>query len=254
MIYNISDLTPFFSDHCWMYVILARDAKAAVILRRGPTQWWRLTLWDTRRDTFEPGQWFRGRIYPAKCDLSPDGKLFLYFGGKFTSRSVDAGYSDTYTAISRPPYLTALALWPIGGTYGGGGYFVDNRTVYVGADLPHHPKHPPGPLRLTSAYSRPINEFPKRSGDLILSRDLAGDCPSRTPTLYTLSAASGQLLALFEAHWADWDQRGRLVAAAGGRVLAGRLTRKRELVWRQLISTHEDRPSRMEAPEWARRW
>src|SRR5882757_2532501 len=145
----IEDLTPFFSDPCWMFVLLAHQACVGVILRRGPTEWWRVTLWDTGRDRFEGGQWFRGRIYPEKCDVSPDGKLLIYFAGKFSPRSAVKGYSDTWTAVSRPPYLTALALWPIGGTYGGGGVFIDDRTVLVGHCSPrHHPDHPPGPLRL----------------------------------------------------------------------------------------------------------
>jgi hypothetical protein len=93
-----------------MFVLLARNAGAGVILRRGPTDWWRVTLWDTRRDRFERGQWFRGRMYPDKCDLSPDGKLFIYFAGKFRPREEDKGYGRTWTAVSRPPYLTALAL------------------------------------------------------------------------------------------------------------------------------------------------
>jgi hypothetical protein len=106
----IDDLTPFFADRCWMFVILAREADSAVILRRGPTDWWRLTLWNTKRDTFEHGQWFRGRIYPEKCDLSPDGNLLVYFAHKFSSRAIDRGYSDSWTAVSRPPFFTALAL------------------------------------------------------------------------------------------------------------------------------------------------
>ncbi len=114
---EIADLTPFFSDPCWMFCILARKGNVGVILRRGPTEWWRVTQWNTKRDTFEPGQWFRGRIYPEKCDVSPDGKLFVYFAGKFWRRNRDAGHGDTWTAVSRPPYLTALALWPIGRTY-----------------------------------------------------------------------------------------------------------------------------------------
>lgn len=141
----IHDLTPFFADGCWMFVLLAKQAHVGVILRRGPTEWWRITLWDTKRDRFEGGQWFHGRIYPERCDVSPDGKLFIYFAGKFNQRSADNGYGDTWTAVSRPPYLTALALWPIGGTWGGHGVFVDDRTVLVTASR-HHPDHPPGPL------------------------------------------------------------------------------------------------------------
>ena len=131
--------------------------------------------------------------------------------------------------------------------------FLDNRTVAIGGDLPHHRDHPPGPLRLGPWKPR-ADPFPKRCGDLLLSRDLPSAWPSRTPTLYTLSRDKGDPFALFEAHWADWDQRGRLVAAVGGRILAGRVTSKQTIRWRQLISTHEDRPTRMEAPDWAQHW
>jgi len=152
----VNDLTPFFDDGCWMFVLLARDAKVGVILRRGPTRWWHVTRWDTRTDQFEKGQWFHGRIYPDQCDLSPDGKLFVYFAGKWRARARDLGYGDVWTAVSRPPYLTALALWPDTSTYGGGGIFFDNQSVQVGwPGLHHHPDHPPGPLLVNPALVPP---------------------------------------------------------------------------------------------------
>jgi len=283
---GIEDLTPFFADRCWMFVYLARQAHVGVILRRGPTEWWRVTLWDTRSDSFESGQWFRGRLYPEKCDLSPDGKLFVYFGGKFNRRSEAGGYKDTWTAVSRPPYLTALALWPIGGTWGGSGIFLDNNAVLLGSSDPdwpkHHPNHPPGPLQVLthgdlSKDDARHNAVPgwlsgwnkaekyqdsmgrdlvgKRSGDLVLARYAPLHLsPSRQPTLYSIYTADGRAAALFEAHWADWDQQGRLVATAGGRVLAGELTQENKLRWGQLASMHNDRPAPIVAPAWARSW
>jgi hypothetical protein len=141
-----------------MVVLLAKAAPVGVILRRGPTRWWHVTLWDTKRDAFESGQWFHGRIYPEKCDVSPDGKLWIYFAAKFSLRSADKGYQDSWTAVSRPPYLTALTLWPIGGTYGGNGLFIDSGTVMVGSTEPsNHPDHPPGPLRVMAwTEARPV--------------------------------------------------------------------------------------------------
>jgi hypothetical protein len=62
---------------CTLEVLLARDAPKGVILRRGPTKWVQLILLHTDSDTFEEGQWFRGRIYGGHSDLSPDGSLFL---------------------------------------------------------------------------------------------------------------------------------------------------------------------------------
>src|SRR5690349_2052072 len=65
-----------------LFAILARNAPKGVILRRGPSKWVELILWDTANDTFERGQWFKGRIYERGCDLSPNGSYFLYFGSK----------------------------------------------------------------------------------------------------------------------------------------------------------------------------
>jgi hypothetical protein len=285
---TIEDLTPFFDDRCWMFILLARHASVGVIIRRGPTEWWRITRWDTLRDRFEGGQWFRGRMYPEKCDLSPDGKLFIYFAGKYRPRDVASGYHATWTAVSRPPYLTALALWPIGDTWGGQGVFLDDRTVLVATSAPsfgakHHPDHPPGPLRVVEhlvlkngdprsdavpcwksgwrevrapgAATR-LSELRKESGGLTLGQEVPSDHsrPSRRRSLYTLYQENGDPVALFEAHWADWDQRGRLVAAVGGRVMTGTLSKNKKLAWRQLAAMNEEQPRRMEAPAWAQHW
>jgi hypothetical protein len=61
--------------------------------------------------------------------------------------------------------------------------------------------------------------------------------PRATTNLYTISRPDGDPLVLLEAHWADWDQRGRLAATVGGRVLTGMLTRKKTLVWRELVAS-----------------
>lgn len=126
---------------CRLFVILAYDAPVAVILRRGPSRWYHVIRWHTDLDTFEPGAWLRGRIYEKRCDISPDGELFVYFchGGAYRE-----GYTDSWTAVSRAPWLYALALWPWGSTYGGGGRFVENRKLIRHSRMPTstHPDHP----------------------------------------------------------------------------------------------------------------
>ena len=74
--------------HCHLFAILARKANKAVILRRGPSDWVRLISWDTEHDTFELGQWFHGRIYERRCDLSPDGSKLIYFARKKNRRTL----------------------------------------------------------------------------------------------------------------------------------------------------------------------
>jgi hypothetical protein len=242
-------------------------------------------------------------MYPDKCDLSPDGKLLIYFAGKFGDRQMDKGYDRTWTAVSRPPYLTALALRPIGDTWGGHGVFLDDRTVLVATSSPsfggkHHPDHPPGPLRVVEYCSLEKDDprceavpcwrngwhgiladaqlkrnyvryaaWRKTYRGLTLEREAKHrnswggteyegylPYPSRRRSLYTLSRTDGEPFALFEAHWADWDQEGRLVATVGGRVFDGKITKDRKLKWRLLTSMNEEHPERMEAPEWAQKW
>jgi hypothetical protein len=158
-----------------LYVILAREASKAVIVRRGPSSWARLLLWNTDTDTFEGGQWLRGRIYAERCALSPDGSLFLYFAAQHHKNR--DGYRGTWTALSKPPYLTALALWPLGDTWSGGGMFIDNRTICLNhcATAEAHPDHqPPKQLRvicnrdqLTKKDQRALERIQKKNWQLI---------------------------------------------------------------------------------------
>jgi hypothetical protein len=110
---------------CRLFALVARDARTAVVFRRGPSKQVRMLRWDLATDAVTPGQWLSGRIYEERCGLSPDGKLVVYFAGKFKTKL------GTFTAVSRPPYFTALALWPEGSTYGGGGFFADDHTLIL---------------------------------------------------------------------------------------------------------------------------
>jgi hypothetical protein len=79
--------------------------------------------WNTQTHEIRKGQWFKGRIYERRCDLSPSGEKLIYFAAKHR------GPHGTWTAVSRPPYFTALAMWPKGDCWGGGGLFQNERTV-----------------------------------------------------------------------------------------------------------------------------
>jgi hypothetical protein len=125
-----------------LFVLVAREARVAVVLRRGPTKQVLLVRWDLTDDSFEAGQWLRGRIYERRCDLSPSGDRLVYFAATYRPRSL-----LTWTAVSRPPYFTALALWPKGDAWGGGGLFESEdrillnhpesaRTLLEGTELP----------------------------------------------------------------------------------------------------------------------
>ncbi len=200
---------------CHLFVIPARDAPFAVILRRGPSKWCHIIRWQTERDTFEPGAWFRGRIYEERCDLSPDGNLFVYFchGGAFRE-----GYTDSWTAVSRAPWLYALALWPWGTTYGGGGGFLDNRRLilHVGMAVETHPDHPADGLEIVEGQ----REYH------VSSHEVEG------------------------AEWSGRDHLGYLVYCRGGKLF--RRGKQQEGLDHEIADFNLLRPSPQPAPDWAR--
>lgn len=108
-----------------IFCILARDSELSVIFRRGPSKVVQLLSWDRGDDQIEPGQWLKGRIYERRADLSPSGKLLVYFA----ANQKPPHYS--WTALSKPPYLTALCLWENGSTWGGGGLFETESKLLI---------------------------------------------------------------------------------------------------------------------------
>lgn len=112
-----------------VFGVLARAAPRVVLIRRGPSRHVLLITWDTVRHVFRAGQWFKGRIYEERCDLSPKGEHFIYLAAN------NKGPLQSWTAVSRPPFLTALTLWPNLGAWGGGGLFESERVIALNSAL-----------------------------------------------------------------------------------------------------------------------
>lgn len=105
-----------------LYCIVAKDAQVAVVFRRGPSHWWHILRWDLDRHEIQPGAWFRGWLYPRRSDISPDGKFLHYFALKHGKRA-EAWLDRTYSAVSKLPWLRALAAWKEYGTWTMGYHF-----------------------------------------------------------------------------------------------------------------------------------
>jgi hypothetical protein len=136
-----------------VYGFVAREARKATLLRRGPSKQVRLLCWDLETDTIEAGQWLKGRIYERRCDLSPDGSLFAYFAAKHR------GPVAAWTAVCRPPMLTALSFFPKDDCWGGGGLFEDGKSLRLNHtfDKPiavSHPANKTPKTRKTPRYMR----------------------------------------------------------------------------------------------------
>jgi len=114
--------------HARLHVVMAREAPYGVVFRRGPAKTVCTVGWDRKKDTFQLGQWLRGRIYERRADLSPDGKHLIYFalGGRRHTEM-----KGSWTAVSRAPWLKAVTLFGKGDTWQGGGLFTSSKKFWL---------------------------------------------------------------------------------------------------------------------------
>jgi hypothetical protein len=249
-----SELAP-----CRLFVYLAREAPLAVVLRRGPSDWARLSLWRTDVDSFEHGQWIKGRVYERRCDVSAAGSLFVAFIRQSGARPGAEARADSWLAISRPPFFTALALWFVGGTYHTGGFFPDRASVWTGftdaapdlgalprwisarppRDIPYIDSTPEWTDR-TVHFNRLLRDGWQKLEDTVSTSLWQHECPGRPLSLMMeqsfgsfqtyggpyrvefslVDHGDGGETRLGVATWADWDQQGRLVLARDGALWA----------------------------------
>ena len=266
---------------CRLKFILARQEAKAVIFRRGPSKWVRLIFWDLETDRFQLGQWFHGTLDHRKSDLSPDGKLLGYFAATYQER--DEKFLGTWTAISKPPWLTALAVWPIGDSWGGDISFLDNHAIKIQSGLAKTSLHPEFELHdLRVNYSeatdlweqkmarnrwqvhvpddhpRNFGKFfllwEKSAGGLVLQRTgINDDAGVREP--YSLRIPGGEVIHLPEVNCADFDLRGRLVLTTkGGKLGTGAVTGNREFKINEIADFNDQVPEPIESPESAHNW
>jgi len=242
---------------CRLFVYLARSAPIGVVLRRGPTDWARLSLWRTDTDVVEHGQWIKGRVYERRSDVSADGRLFAAFVRQSGGRQRERGAADTWIALSRPPYFTAQAVWFIGGTYHTGAFFPGDDSLWLGFSDDTAPDvgQTPAGLRIaaprsilyvdgTSEWTDRTVHFNRllRDGWTILENEPYATLwqrrhPQGGSTLrmthvfddftniggpyvveYSVTTDAGLSYDVGRATWADWDQQGRLVVARQGQL------------------------------------
>jgi hypothetical protein len=268
-----------------LFIYLAREAPIGVVLRRGPSDWVRLSLWHVNEDRFEHGQWMRARVFERRSDLSADGSLFVAFVRGPAGPA--QGNADTWVAVSQPPWFTALALWFVGGTYYTGGYFPDRQRLWLGWDSPEPDEGQlPAWFKMTSErppyidgtndwtdrtvwMNRLLRDGWTRQGDAtqetwertspadgailamrILSNTDFRAYGGRYAIEYAVSAEPGGPEAeLGRATWADWDQRGRLIIARDGRLLQWQPSG-----FTVIADFNDQTPDPQPAPAWATDW
>lgn len=136
-----------------LHVLLARNAPSGLVLRRGPARHVSTFGWDRAKDTFTLGQWMKGRIYERRCDLSPDGKHWIYFAMNGHWRGEARG---AWTAVARAPWLRAVTLFPKGDCWQGGGLFLDDRRYWLNGGACHRDcLHETGEVKADPDYTPP---------------------------------------------------------------------------------------------------
>jgi hypothetical protein len=231
--------------------------------------------------TYETGAWLGGRIFPRRCDLSPDGRFLSYFAHKPSARW-DLG--DAYVAVSKLPWLTALHAFGTCGTWTRGYCFTKDPQAQEVPGLPI-------PYGLQSI---PAVQFAteRRRG-----WQEASDCPPRDPrdawderrnarltkrqpgghqqlcvesighaggefaeqaidglfVQYSLEA-DGNMTLLDDVQWADWDGHGRLlVATPTGKLQVREVSSGAgQILFEQDLSQLD--PDPVPAPDWATHW
>jgi hypothetical protein len=101
--------------------IIALHAPVVAVIRRGPTDWMHVSRWDLRTRRLASRHDLPAAVRPVARRplvhvLRAEGLAKWELGA-------------TYIAISRLPWLTALAAWGIGSTWTRGMQFVQDRSV-----------------------------------------------------------------------------------------------------------------------------
>jgi hypothetical protein len=230
-----------------LHLLPAKEAPVVAVIRRKPSKCFHVMRWDTQADQVEHGSWFRGKLYPMRCDVSFDGEWMVYL-----ALGVDG---NTWSGLCRLPRLKTVCDAPNGGTYHGGGYWAARKTLLLnGWDCDEY--HANLPFRTETyrsfygedegvLYPRLLRDGWRRAGPLGKEREvetakkymvICENDPGwfwrptpRHPMLRafyrgyldhgrTFEFALDEFPALLDrdVEWATWDAVGQLVAARGG--------------------------------------
>lgn len=253
-------------------ILMASDAPRAVIVANYGERSSRMILWETDRDVFHPGQWLKAAI--RLLDVSPDGRFVAYY--------VAAPYRavQSYIAVSKPPFLTALFFRPVsslddyGATFDAKGGFLWQGVPENGSRLPDHPEYGEGRIEPNPPFN--IERVEDFSNVECPSWEREAARLSSIPTTEWRGLITEEMLLrpwkevgvrlsldqlyprtppyAFEhsSLWrANWDHQGRLIVTDRRGVS---VYREESFEPVELLDLTQTTWSFMPPPEWARRW
>lgn len=267
-----------------LYCIPATEAPVIAVFRRGPSDWSCVGRWDLEQGTYDSGAWLRGRLFPRRSALSPNGRFLCYFAHNPKATWV---HGETYVAISKLPWLSALHAFSTCGTWTRGYYFTEGNRgdEQLNLNLPIPYGLRPIPVvqfaneRLRGWQETPDSpsRHPEDVWDERRNAQLSKQQPGGYQMLYlqSLGQAGGEfgvdqavdgmsvlysmkfneeIELLDDLQWADWDAKGQLlVATRTGQLQVRNMEGERpEVVFEVDLSIMEPNP--IPAPHWAQHW
>jgi len=230
------------------------------------------------------GAWLRARIYPERSAVSPNGKLLATF--ILDARPHSAW--ESYFAVSKLPWLHALAAWETVGTWTTGAHFESDRDLLLAGgcvgSLPDHGSYP-GDVTFAPVDTRwirarlfrelrtgwtevsegeasraglpaPIETSP---GAVVLTRQSPQKGDGRTLVLVSLRERQREYYVMREGHptaltevvSAEWGPDGTILAATGSGHLR-MIGPEDDTLWTYDMNRVDPEPRA--APPWATSW
>lgn len=106
------------------------------MIRRKPSRWFHLIVWNTQTDEFIHGSWLNGTLYPLRSDVSFDGRYLVYLAMVKPAR--------TWNGLCELPWLKTIDEARNTGTWHGGGYWSDEFTLHTNGWDWDYQSGPPG--------------------------------------------------------------------------------------------------------------
>lgn len=197
--------------------------------------------YEKKKDRLSLGSRFYGKLYPNRCDISPDGADFIYFGMGASLRQYGAKFTS-WTAICKQPEIKAQLFIGQNDTWGGGGVFLSSRKLYLNtaANLERPEKYynynisyeskdydtslhyGKGWQAVTKDKYGNMKEAKKSNGEITIERkmnDEWGRTGEYSMFTYTIKDKATNKIDGFEKiNWCDFDNLDRLITAEGSKI------------------------------------